>query len=211
MLNRESYLRETEYEYMGPSVNEGSSTFPISYFTKDEMIETVFKDQISSPVLIAEKGLKSYFTFKLEDVRIKAVYPLKDQKEISLKNVVAMVPGTDSMLCQEYITVGAHYVIGPSQFENALVPFIRRVNANNINWPLVFDFHSPFVGRSDHASYSKQGIPSFFFYSGPHEDLHGPGDDPEKIEYDKVEAIARLAYLITMELANMDAVPSFTE
>ena len=52
---------------------------------------------------------------------------------------------------------------------------------------------------------------SFFFFSGSHVDLHTPGDDTEKIEYDKAEKLSRLAYLITMELANMDQVPDFLE
>jgi hypothetical protein len=44
-----------------------------------------------------------------------------------------------------------------------------------------------------------------------HRDLHTPGDDPEKIEYDKAVKLSQLAYLITMKLANMDEVPAFGE
>lgn len=44
-----------------------------------------------------------------------------------------------------------------------------------------------------------------------HKDLHMPGDDPEKIDYRKAESISRLAYMMTVRLANMDKFPDFEE
>ena len=92
-----------------------------------------------------------------------------------------------------------------------MVPFISEINEASIQYPLIYDFDHRFSGSSDHASYSKAGIPSFFFFSGDHEDLHTPGDDADKIEYDKAVKLSKLAYLITMKLANMDEVPDFLE
>lgn len=297
-----SFLEEVHYQYYGYSEDDSPQN-PMIYIAKDEVILKIFQGQKSSPALIEEKGLKKYRTFQLEDVRVETRFPVLERSEISLKNVVAMVPGTDSALSKEYITVGAHldhvtlfsgqvangaddnasgsagvmeiaeavamdpprrsvvfitytaeemgmegsdffvnsgplaienikfnvnldmigrttkenmetrahYVLGPAEYEDGLVPFISGINENSVNWPLIFDFHHRFSGSSDHANYAKHGIPCFLFFSGFHEDLHGPGDDPEKIEYDKAMAISRLAYLITMELANMDKVPSFEE
>jgi Zn-dependent M28 family amino/carboxypeptidase len=106
---------------------------------------------------------------------------------------------------------GSHYVLGNERYQAKLEPFIEGINESSVNIPLIYEFGHMYSGSSDHASYSDRGIPSFFFFSGDHEDLHQPGDDPEKIEYEKAVKISRLAYLITMELANMDEVPDFLE
>jgi hypothetical protein len=105
----------------------------------------------------------------------------------------------------------SHFVLGDSKYASKMVPFISEINEASIQYPLIYDFNHRFSGSSDHASYSKAGIPSFFFFSGDHKDLHTPRDDADKIEYDKAVKISKLAYLITMKLANMDEVPDFLE
>jgi hypothetical protein len=48
-------------------------------------------------------------------------------------------------------------------------------------------------GRSDHANFAENlGIPVAFLFSDVHEDYHQPGDDPEKIDCDKIRRVARL-------------------
>ena len=44
-------------------------------------------------------------------------------------------------------------------------------------------------------------------YSGWHEDTHRPTDDPEKIEFDKMQQISRLVYHLIMEFGNRDEPP----
>jgi len=47
--------------------------------------------------------------------------------------------------------------------------------------------------RSDHASFSENlKIPVAFLFSDVHEDYHQPGDDPEKLDYDKIARVVRL-------------------
>ena len=46
------------------------------------------------------------------------------------------------------------------------------------------------VGPSDHTSFYLQDIPVLHFFTGQHEDYHKPSDDPEKLNYDGMEAIA---------------------
>ena len=110
----------------------------------------------------------------------------------------------------ENMDTRSHYVVADKKYQSKLEPFISEINDETIQYPLIFDYNFD-LGSSDHASYHDVGIPSFFFFSGDHEDLHTPGDDAEKIEYDKAVKISRLAYLITMKLANMDEVPAFVE
>jgi hypothetical protein len=49
-----------------------------------------------------------------------------------------------------------------------------------------------YYSRSDHIEFARLGIPVVFLFSDVHEDYHKPGDDPEKIDYDKVSRVARL-------------------
>lgn len=61
--------------------------------------------------------------------------------------------------------------------------------------------------RSDHWSFLERGIPAIFFTTGLHPDYHRPSDDPEKIEYDKLERIARLVHRVAWHLANQEVPP----
>lgn len=58
------------------------------------------------------------------------------------------------------------------------------------------------AGSSDHANFIAKGVPALCFNSGIHRDLHQPGDDVEKIDYDKMEKSARLCFLIGYKVAN---------
>lgn len=46
--------------------------------------------------------------------------------------------------------------------------------------------------RSDHYMFAKLGIPVMFLFSDVHEDYHRPGDDADKLDYDKIHRVARL-------------------
>ncbi len=59
-----------------------------------------------------------------------------------------------------------------------------------------------FFTNSDQAPFHNMGIPSIFFFSGFHSDYHQPSDTPEKINYPKLEKLARMIYLTVWELAN---------
>lgn len=61
--------------------------------------------------------------------------------------------------------------------------------------------------RSDHFSYAAKGIPIIFFFTGLHPDYHQVTDSVEKIHFQKMARVARLAYETGKRLANMDHVP----
>jgi hypothetical protein len=46
--------------------------------------------------------------------------------------------------------------------------------------------------RSDHINFAKKGIPAIFLFSDVHEDYHEAGDDPEKVDNDKIRRVTRL-------------------
>jgi hypothetical protein len=59
--------------------------------------------------------------------------------------------------------------------------------------------------RSDHWNYARYGIPVTFFTSGGHSDYHMLTDEPQYLEYDKMERVVRLIGSIAEAVANRDA------
>jgi hypothetical protein len=65
-----------------------------------------------------------------------------------------------------------------------------------------------FYERSDHYNFAQRGIPVVFFCDDEHADYHMTTDSADKLEFDKMERIARLAFLIGYTAANDDSRPS---
>jgi hypothetical protein len=57
-------------------------------------------------------------------------------------------------------------------------------------------------GSSDYASFMEKGVPAIFFNSGVYPDLHSIRDDVEKIDFDKMERVSKMAFLIGYDIAN---------
>ncbi|MAE76619.1 MAG: hypothetical protein CMJ85_07115 [Planctomycetes bacterium] len=64
-----------------------------------------------------------------------------------------------------------------------------------------------FFQRSDHWNFAKKGLPVVFFCDDEHADYHMPTDTAEKLDYAKMEKIARLAFLIGYRTANAKGKP----
>jgi Zn-dependent M28 family amino/carboxypeptidase len=96
-------------------------------------------------------------------------------------------------------------------FSPDLKTIISRENADT---KLLLKFRYDFAAedlmrRSDQWSFMQKGIPGIFFFTGLHPDYHTPRDTPDKINYPKLEKIARLVYLTTVDLANVSNRPQF--
>lgn len=50
------------------------------------------------------------------------------------------------------------------------------------------------INGSDHAPFKDKGIPTIFYFNGLHNDYHKPTDTKEKIDYQKMTRIARVAF-----------------
>ena len=61
-----------------------------------------------------------------------------------------------------------------------------------------------FYFRSDHYNFAQYNIPVIFYFSGTHEDYHGPGDTADKIRYDLLTKRAKLIFHTAWEIANME-------
>ncbi len=66
---------------------------------------------------------------------------------------------------------------------------------------------SNLVRRSDQWPFLQRGVPALGFMTGLHPDYHTQYDRPEKINYAKMEKIARLIYQASWDLANADGKP----
>ncbi|NNE34071.1 MAG: M28 family peptidase [Rhodothermales bacterium] len=65
-----------------------------------------------------------------------------------------------------------------------------------------------FYARSDHWNFGKHNIPFIFFFTGTHEDYHRVGDEPHKIDYDRMEDIAQMIFATAWQVANQDIPPA---
>jgi Zn-dependent M28 family amino/carboxypeptidase len=99
------------------------------------------------------------------------------------------------------------YLIGSDRLSMDLHNISETVNKQTSKLALDYTFNSEddpnqFYYRSDHYNFAKNNIPVIFYFSGVHEDYHKPGDDPEKILYDKMCSIAQLVFSTAWEVAN---------
>jgi len=55
---------------------------------------------------------------------------------------------------------------------------------------------------SDNVMFEMRGIPAIAFTTGQSKDNHGPGDDPDRVEYKKLKDITKLIFAYVWEIAN---------
>ena len=102
------------------------------------------------------------------------------------------------------------YLIGSTMMSTDLGELVNAVNKSFLNLTFDTKYDDPkdpnrFFYRSDHINYARKGIPIVFFFDGEHEDYHGVGDTADKIDYQKMEKIARTVYMTAWEIANRPA------
>lgn len=99
------------------------------------------------------------------------------------------------------------YVIGSKMMSTELGELTEAVNKDYLNIAFNYRYDDPtdpnrFFFRSDHYNYAKRGIPIVFFFDGEHEDYHRPGDEVQKIDFQKMEKVTRTVYMLLWEVAN---------
>lgn len=104
------------------------------------------------------------------------------------------------------------YVIGAKMMSTELGELSDRVNSSYLNLSYNTRYDDPtdpnrYFFRSDHYNYARKGIPIIFYFDGEHEDYHRPGDEPSKIDYQKMERVARTIFMTGWEVANLAARP----
>ncbi len=101
------------------------------------------------------------------------------------------------------------YLIGADKLSSDLNRISEEANTKYVNLKLDYTFNDPsdpnrFYYRSDHYNFARNKVPVIFYFTGVHEDYHRPGDDVEKILFDKQSKIVQLVFYTAWELANRD-------
>jgi hypothetical protein len=104
------------------------------------------------------------------------------------------------------------YVIGKDMMSSTLGSVVDAANKGYLNLTYDTRYDDPkdtnrFFFRSDHFNYAVNGIPITFWFDGVHEDYHQPGDEPQKIDYAKMEKVARTIFLTLWELTDLKERP----
>ena len=88
-------------------------------------------------------------------------------------------------------------------FSPKLAKVIEQANAGyDLRLKMDYDNNpSNLLRRSDQWPFINNGVPAIFFHTGLHPDYHTRFDRPERINYDKMETIARLVHQVSWMMA----------
>jgi Peptidase family M28 len=105
------------------------------------------------------------------------------------------------------------YLVGATRLSRELGETIARVNREHLGLTLNPKYDDPadperIYERSDHYQYALKGIPVAFFFSGLHEDYHRPSDEVDRIDFVKLQKIARTVLAVSWALANAPERPA---
>jgi hypothetical protein len=105
------------------------------------------------------------------------------------------------------------YVIGSRVMSRALGALSDRVNREYLGLEFDYRYDDPadpegLLYRSDHYNYARRGVPFIFYFSGLHEDYHRPGDSVDRIDFTKMERVARTIYATALALADAPRRPA---
>jgi Zn-dependent M28 family amino/carboxypeptidase len=101
------------------------------------------------------------------------------------------------------------YLIGSDKLSSDLHSISEAANKQHVGYALDYTYNDPndpnrFYYRSDHYNFARKKIPVIFYFTGVHEDYHKPGDDVEKIMFDKQTPIVKLVFYTAWDIANRD-------
>lgn len=163
-----------------------------------------------------EKGLwgAEYFN-KFPTVNIKNVVAQLNIDMIgrSLDPAKVIKCGEGVRRCNENLTKANEiYVIGSEMMSTTLGAITKGTNNAYLKMDYNYKYDDPadterFFFRSDHFHYAVNGIPVAFWFSGVHEDYHQPEDHADKIDYQKLQTVARTIFLTMWKLADLKERP----
>ncbi len=144
-------------------------------------------------------------------------YPTVDIKNVTAQLNIDMIgrskkPGDTNPRNKELTGENGVYVIGSEMMSSTLGAITKGTNDAFLKIDYDYRYDDPkdpnrFFFRSDHFHYAKNGIPIVFWFTGVHEDYHGAGDHPDKIDYQKMEKIARTIFLTMWKLTDLKERP----
>jgi hypothetical protein len=97
--------------------------------------------------------------------------------------------------------------ITPSHEHAKFSTLVREAVALGARFGIEFQSGDTYYERSDHYNFAKHGVPVVFFCDGEHPDYHQVGDSADRLDYVRMEAVARLAAFCVWATANGKARP----
>jgi Peptidase family M28 len=99
------------------------------------------------------------------------------------------------------------YVIGADKLSTDLHDVNEAMNKTYTNLTLDYTYNDEndpnrYYYRSDHYNFAERGIPAIFYFNGTHNDYHMTTDTIDKINFEKMAKIAKLAFYTAWEIAN---------
>lgn len=144
-------------------------------------------------------------------------FPTVDIKQVTAQLNVDMIgrsrkPDDTNKKNKELSAENEIYLIGSEVMSSTLAAITKETNSAYLNLKYDYRYDAPndpnrFFFRSDHFNYAVNGIPIAFWFDGEHEDYHQPGDHADKIDYAKMEKVARTIFLTLWELAELKERP----
>ena len=99
-------------------------------------------------------------------------------------------------------------IIGTVRSPDLRAAFDKANQATGLELKYRYDNNvSNLMRRSDHWPFIQRGVPGVWVHTGLHPDYHTIYDRPEKINYPKMEKIARMVYQASWDLANAPGRP----
>ena len=105
---------------------------------------------------------------------------------------------------------GYMQVIGSRRLSTELGDLVDSVNARG-GYAFTFDYQydanghpQQFYCRSDHYEYARFGIPVAFFSTGSHQDYHMVTDEPQYLDYPKMQRVAAYVFDLVKTVADLD-------
>ena len=99
------------------------------------------------------------------------------------------------------------YSIGSDKISIEFHQLVESVNATGVKMNFNYSLNDPgdpqrFYYRSDHYNYAKRNIPIVFFFDYEMDNYHRVTDDVDKINFRKIQNVARLSFEIALAAAN---------
>lgn len=91
-------------------------------------------------------------------------------------------------------------VIGRYQYPK-LFELVDAINKQSVNFDMNFAVEE-FIRQSDHFPFMRKDVPTIFFNSGMHDELHTPRDSVNLIIPEKAQKVVQLTFLAMWQIAN---------
>ncbi|HKV39830.1 MAG TPA: M28 family peptidase [Blastocatellia bacterium] len=139
------------------------------------------------------------------------VVPLKDiVADFNIDMIGRSRPAGDDDVRDAHLTdERSIYIIGADKLSSELNKISEQTDEVTARMRFDYTYNNDndperFYYRSDHYNYAKHGIPIIFYFTGVHRDYHEPSDKVDKIDFPKMERIARMVFATGWRVANLD-------